>query len=100
MMLLRLRTECIAVRAVNQSLALMPGGGAASEAVPDWDYLLKIDADSYLPPRYVEQLVLRFEEAPSSELRAASPPAKSSGKTPPLTEPRSIDDNAGTASTI
>jgi len=63
-MLLRLRTERIAVRGVNQSLALMRGVKAAAEAVPDWDYLLKIDADSYLPPRYVEQLIARFEDDP------------------------------------
>lgn len=60
--LLRLRMERIAVRGVNQSLALMRGVGAASKAVPDWDYMLKIDADSYLPPRYVEQLIARFED--------------------------------------
>jgi len=63
-MLLRLRIERIAVRGVNQSLALMRGIGAASRSAPDWDYLLKIDADSFLPPSYVEQLITRFEDDP------------------------------------
>lgn len=63
-MLVRLRLERIAVRGVNQSLAIMHGVGAASTAAPDWDYLLKIDADSYLPSRYVEQLIARFHDYP------------------------------------
>lgn len=62
--LLRLRIERIAVRGVNQSLAIMKGVRAASRPVPDWDYLLKIDADSCLPPGYVEHLIARFEDDP------------------------------------
>lgn len=60
--LLRLRVERIAVRGVNQSLAIMQGVEAASTSVPDWDYMLKIDADSYLTPNYVEKLIVRFED--------------------------------------
>lgn len=62
--LLRLRIERVATRGVNQSLALIHGVQAASKLVPDWDYLLKIDADSYLPPSYAERLIGRFEDDP------------------------------------
>jgi len=62
--LLRLSIERIPVRGINQSLALMRGAKLASKMVPDWKYLLKLDADSYLSPDYVELLLAEFERDP------------------------------------
>ena len=62
--LLRLNIERIPVRGVNQSLALMRGIELASKMAPDWEYLLKLDADSYLTPDYVELLLAEFERDP------------------------------------
>ena len=71
--LLKLRIKRIVVRGVNQSLALTHGVESASKRVPDWNYLLKLDADSYLPPGYVEQLIARFEIDPSLGVASGAP---------------------------
>lgn len=50
------------VRGVNLSLALNAGVDEATRLLPDWDYLLKVDADSILPNNYVEDLLKKFKE--------------------------------------
>jgi len=48
------------IRGVNLALALNAGLEKIKEIVPDWDYLLKVDADSILPSSYVEKLIEKF----------------------------------------
>jgi glycosyltransferase involved in cell wall biosynthesis len=50
------------VRGVNLAWALNSGIQKVNELVPDWDYLLKIDADSVLPSDYFKRLLLKFEK--------------------------------------
>lgn len=59
--LLRTSRRRIPIRGINQCLALMKGVREATRLIPNWDYLLKLDADSYLPPSYMEGLLSRFE---------------------------------------
>jgi len=49
------------MRGVNQVLALNYGITKAIEAVNDWDYLLKFDADTILPRNYVEHIITIME---------------------------------------
>lgn len=60
-------------RGVNLAWALNAGVKKATELVPDWDYLLKVDADSVLPPDYLKSLVDRFEENPRLGLASGTP---------------------------
>jgi hypothetical protein len=41
--------------------------------VPDWDYLLKIDADSVLPKNYLCKLIVKFEENPELGISSGTP---------------------------
>lgn len=59
--LVRIRRERIPIRGINQCLALLDGVREATRLVPDWKYLLKLDADSHLPPGYMESLLRCFE---------------------------------------
>ena len=55
------------VRGVNLALALNAGVNEATSLSPDWDYLLKVDADSILPNNYVKDLLKKFEERKPGE---------------------------------
>jgi glycosyltransferase involved in cell wall biosynthesis len=68
--LLKLNNPRFTTRGINQSLALIRGVGSATNRVPHWDYLLKIDADSFLPCGYVESLLRYFNK--DSRLGVAS----------------------------
>lgn len=60
-------------RGVNLALALNAGVRKVTDIVPDWDYLLKVDADSVLPPDYFSNLLCRFEENPSLGVASGTP---------------------------
>jgi glycosyltransferase involved in cell wall biosynthesis len=60
--LLRKRYPRHPVRGVNLALALNAGVRRLTELVPDWEYLLKVDADSVIPHMYVERLLAKFRE--------------------------------------
>jgi len=60
-------------RGVNLAWALNAGIKKATELVPDWDYLLKVDADSVIPPNYLTSLIHRFEENPRLGLASGTP---------------------------
>jgi glycosyltransferase involved in cell wall biosynthesis len=59
--IMRLNNPRHPVRGVNLALALNAGIRKVTKLVPDWDYLLKIDADSVLPRDYFKRLLLEFE---------------------------------------
>lgn len=71
--LLRTMRRRIAVRGINQCLAILDGVEEATRLTPDWDYLLKLDADSYLPPSYMERLLSRFDEYPRLGIASGVP---------------------------
>src|SRR4030042_114873 len=60
-------------RGVNLAWALNAGVRRASELVPDWDYLLKVDADSVLPPRYFQRLLGKFNANPRLGVTSGAP---------------------------
>lgn len=70
---LRLENPRHPTRGVNLAWALNAGVGKAKELVPGWDYLLKVDADSVLPPDYFASLLRRFEENPRLGLTSGTP---------------------------
>jgi biofilm PGA synthesis N-glycosyltransferase PgaC len=70
---LRLDNPRHSTRGVNLAWALNSGVGRATELVPEWDYLLKVDADSVLPPDYFSRLLSRFEENPRLGVTSGTP---------------------------
>ena len=70
---LRLDNPRHSTRGVNLAWALNAGVRRATELVPDWDYLLKVDADSVLPPDYFSRLLRRFEENPRLGVTSGTP---------------------------
>ena len=60
--LISTRNPRCSVRGVNQALALNAGLTEIYRFVPDWDYVLKIDADTVLSEKYVESLILKYVE--------------------------------------
>jgi glycosyltransferase involved in cell wall biosynthesis len=50
------------MRGINQAYAIIAGVLTASYEVPDWEYLLKFDGDTIVPPKYVERLVAEMEK--------------------------------------
>jgi len=60
-------------RGVNLAWALNAGVKRATELVPDWDYLLKVDADSVIPKVYFNQLLDRFRENPRLGVTSGTP---------------------------
>jgi glycosyltransferase involved in cell wall biosynthesis len=60
-------------RGVNLAWALNAGVKRATELVPDWEYLLKVDADSVIPPRYFNQLLDKFREIPGLGVTSGTP---------------------------
>lgn len=70
---LRLDNPRHSTRGVNLAWALNAGVKRATELVPDWEYLLKVDADSVLPPDYFNRLLRRFEENPRLGVTSGTP---------------------------
>jgi glycosyltransferase involved in cell wall biosynthesis len=70
---LRLDNPRHPTRGVNLAWALNAGVKRATELVPGWDYLLKVDADSVLPPDYFSRLLHRFEEDPRLGVTSGTP---------------------------
>jgi glycosyltransferase involved in cell wall biosynthesis len=60
-------------RGVNLAWALNSGVKKVTELVPDWDYLLKIDADSVLPKDYLKNLLTKFEKDPNLGMTSGAP---------------------------
>ena len=71
--LLETRRGRIAVRGINECLARLDGVREATKLAPNWEYLLKLDADSYLPPDYMERLLIRFERYPRLGIASGVP---------------------------
>lgn len=61
------------MRGINQVLALNAGISKATEMVGDWSYLLKHDADTIIPPNYVEHIIRRMEKYPNLGICAGKP---------------------------
>jgi poly-beta-1,6-N-acetyl-D-glucosamine synthase len=70
---IRLENPRHATRGVNLAWALNAGVRTASVLVPDWAYLLKVDADSVTPVEYFDRLVERFEGNPGIGLASGAP---------------------------
>ncbi|MCW4050786.1 MAG: glycosyltransferase [Candidatus Bathyarchaeota archaeon] len=60
-------------RGVNLAWALNSGVQRLKEVVPDWDYMLKVDADSVLPSDYFSRLVVKFEQNPRLGVTSGTP---------------------------
>ena len=61
------------MRGVNQAYALIAGVLSASYDFPDWEYMLKFDGDTVIPPHYVEHLVKEMEKDPRLGICAGKP---------------------------
>ncbi len=61
------------VRGVNLAWALNAGVKRVTELVPDWDFLLKVDADSILPRDYFQKLLNKLDENPSLGIVSGMP---------------------------
>ncbi|MCW4013883.1 MAG: glycosyltransferase family 2 protein [Candidatus Bathyarchaeota archaeon] len=71
--LLRLKNPRHETRGVNLAWALNSGVKKVTKLVPDWDFLLKIDADSVLPKDYFKKLIKKFEENPHLGVSSGTP---------------------------
>lgn len=71
--LLRLMNARNPVRGVNLSWALNAGVRRATELVPGWRFLLKVDADSLIPRDYLRSLLSRFKRDPSLGIASGMP---------------------------
>jgi len=54
----------IPIRSYNMLRGLLVGIKKATKEYPEWEYLLKIDADTLLPSKYVENLLRRLTTNP------------------------------------
>ena len=54
----------------NQAMGFIGAIKYATSLVPDWEYVLKLDADSIIPPRYMERLLKHFSENPQLGMAA------------------------------
>ena len=70
---LRLNNPRHDTRGVNLAWALNSGIKRATELVPDWEYLLKIDADSVMPCNYFSNLLEKFHEDPNLGITSGTP---------------------------
>jgi glycosyltransferase involved in cell wall biosynthesis len=70
---LRLRNPRHETRGVNLAWALNSGISKITELVPDWDFLLKIDADHVLPPDYMKNMLKEFEKNPRLGIASGHP---------------------------
>ena len=71
--ILRLKNPRHETRGVNLAWALNSGVKKATKLVPDWNYLLKIDADSVLPRDYFKKLYDKFRENPNLGVSSGTP---------------------------
>jgi glycosyltransferase involved in cell wall biosynthesis len=69
----RLKNPRHPTRGVNLAWALNAGVKRATELVPDWKYLLKVDADSVIPPMYFNQLLDKFRQNPRLGVTSGTP---------------------------
>lgn len=60
-------------RGVNLAWARQTALKKATELVPDWDYLLNVDADSTIPPDYVKDLAKKFQKNPRLGIASGMP---------------------------
>jgi glycosyltransferase involved in cell wall biosynthesis len=70
---LRLNNPRHDTRGVNLAWALNSGIKKATELVPDWEYLLKIDADSVMPSNYFSNLLEKFHKDPNLGITSGTP---------------------------
>jgi len=59
--------------AFNQVLALNDGIKKASEEIPDWEFLLKFDADTIIPVHYVETIIRKMKVNPKLGIASGKP---------------------------
>ena len=71
--ILRLKNPRHETRGVNLAWALNSGVKKVTKLVPDWNYLLKIDADSVLPRDYFKKLYKKFRENPQLGVSSGTP---------------------------
>lgn len=57
----------------NQALGFIGAMKYATKLVPDWDFVLKLDADSVVPKHYMESLFKKFNENPRLGVAAGIP---------------------------
>jgi len=61
---------------VRLATGLVRGVKFAEKHVPDWDYLLKVDADVVLPKDYVESMIREMEKDPKIGIASGCPIVK------------------------
>ena len=61
---MRIEEPRLFLGSMNMQRALTKGIQRATDLVPDWEYLLKVDADSIIPTNYFLQLHSRMEKYP------------------------------------
>ena len=69
----RLKNPRHETRGVNLAWALNSGMKKVYKLVPDWDFLLKIDADHVLPPDYMKNILKEFEKNPRLGIASGNP---------------------------
>ena len=57
----------------NQALGFIGAIKYATKLLPDWNYVLKLDADSVIPRKYMEILLEKFEKNPRLGVAAGIP---------------------------
>ena len=70
---LRLENPRHETRGVNLAWALNSGMKRATKLVPDWEFILKIDADSVLPRDYFQRIKAEFEKNPRLGVSSGTP---------------------------
>jgi glycosyltransferase involved in cell wall biosynthesis len=60
-------------RGVNLAWALNSGIKKATELVPEWDFLLKVDADSVIPKDYFNKLLEKFNKSSRLGISSGTP---------------------------
>jgi len=70
---LRLENPRHETRGVNLAWALNSGMKRATKLVPDWEFILKIDADSVLPRDYFQRIIAEFEKNPRLGVSSGTP---------------------------
>jgi len=57
----------------NQAMGFIGAIRFATKLIPDWDYVLKLDADSVIPTKYMELLIEKFKQNPRLGIAAGIP---------------------------
>jgi glycosyltransferase involved in cell wall biosynthesis len=70
---LRLENPRHEIRGVNLAWALNSGMKRATKLVPDWEFILKIDADSVIPRDYFQRIIAKFEKNPRLGVSSGTP---------------------------